>query len=356
MFQQTWHFLLVALAGFINRQQQAMIAYLQEENRVLREKLGGKRLLLNVAQKRRLATAAAKLGCKVLHEITTLFAPETLIRWHRLLVAHKYDGSGKRGPKPRKANEVRDLVLKMKAASPDWGYGHIHGELKKLGFKVSWQTVRRIMIEHGLIDDPKHTKRMNWTTFIKSHFESLAACDFFTTEVWTPKGLVRYLVYFVIDVASRRVHIAGICHSPDEDWMLQMARNLTDPEHGFLKDKRFMIHDRDTLYTAQFRKTLRAAGIRPLKMPKQSPNLNSYSERFVQSIKVECLDKMILLGEKHLRFVVDQYAEHYYNHERPHQGLGNRTITPSAPMPTEGSIRCRQRLGGLLKSYYRKAA
>jgi len=277
MFRYTWHFLLVALAGFINRQQQDLIAYLQEENRVLREKLGNKRILLNVAQKRRLATAAAKLGGKVLHEITTLFTPETLLRWHKLLVARKYDGSGKRGPKPKKANEVRDLVLKMKAASPDWGYGHIHGELKKLGYKISWQTVRRIMIKHGLMDDPKDTKRMNWTTFIKAHFESLAACDFFTCEAWTPKGLVRYLVYFVIDVSSRRVHIAGIDECPDEAWMLQVARNLTDPEHGFLKDKQFIIHDRDTLYTTQFRKTLRAAGIRPLKMPKQSPNLNDYA-------------------------------------------------------------------------------
>jgi putative transposase len=356
MFQQTWHFLLVALAGFINRQQQDMIAYLQEENRILREKLGGKRLILNVAQKRRLATAAAKLGRNVLHEMVTLFTPETLLRWHRLLVARKYDGSGKRGPKPHKANEVRDLVLRMKEENESWGYGHIHGELKKLGFKVSWQTVRRIMIEHGLMDDPKHTKKMNWTTFIKSHFESMAACDFFSIEAWTPNGLVRYLVYFVIDISSRRVHIAGICHSPDEEWMLQMARNLTDPEHGFLKDKRFMIHDRDPLFTVLFRKTTKAGGVRTLKMPKQSPNLNAFSERFVQSIKTECLDKMILFGEKHLRYVVDQYAEHYYNHERPHQGLGNRTITPSAPMPTEGSIRSRQRLGGLLKSYYRKAA
>jgi putative transposase len=159
MFRYTRDFLRVALAGFINRQQQDLIAYLQEENRILREKLGGKRILLNVAQKRRLATAAAKLGCKVLHEITTLFTPETLIRRHRLLRQTGLQSG------PEDENGESGLGT----------YGHIHGELKKLGFKVSWQTVRRIMIEHGLIDDPKHTKRMNSTTFIKSHFESLAA-------------------------------------------------------------------------------------------------------------------------------------------------------------------------------------
>ncbi|MCL2649166.1 MAG: integrase core domain-containing protein, partial [Phycisphaerales bacterium] len=209
----------------------------------------------------------------------------------------------------------------------------------------------------GLLDEPDKPKRMSWTTFIKSHFESMAACDFFTVEAWTPTGLTRFLVYFVINVQSRRVQIAGIHSNPDEDWMLQQARNLTDPQHGFLKGKRFLIHDRDPLFTPQFRKTLKAAGVRTLKMPKQSPNLNAYSERFVQSIKMECLDKMILFGEKHMRYVVDQYAEQYYNHERPHQGLGNRTITPAmcAP-PTTGRILCHERLGGLLKSYYRKAA
>jgi putative transposase len=120
-----------------------------------------------------------------------------------MLVARKYNGAGKRGPKAKKANEIRDHVLRMKAENDDWGYGHIHGELKKLGFKVSWQTVRRIMIEHGLMNDPKHKKKMNWTTFIRAHLESLAACDFFTVEAWTPKGLKRFLVYFVIDLSSR---------------------------------------------------------------------------------------------------------------------------------------------------------
>ena len=356
MLHHTWHFILVALVGFINRHQQDIIAYLQEENRILREKLGGKRLILNVVQKRRLALAAAKVGKEMLKGCATLFSPETLLKWHRMLVARKYDGSGKRGPKPEKAIQIRDLVLQMKADNPDWGYGHIHGELKGLGCKVSWQTVRRIMIEHGLIDDPKHKKKMNWTTFIKAHFESMAACDFFSTEVWTPKGLTRFMVYFVIDLSTRKVTIAGIDQAPNEEWMLQVARNLTDPDTGFLKDKRFLIHDRDPLFTAQFKKTLKAGGIRTLKMPKQSPNLNAFSERFVQTIKNECTNKMIFFGEKHLRHVMSEFMAHYHE-ERPHQGLGNRRIIePEREPPLKGRVYCRQRLGGLLKSYYRKAA
>lgn len=359
MFQNFWMFVLISLAGWMNRQQQDVIAYLQEENRILRERLGPRRLLLNDTQKRRLAVAAAKLGRNTLQQCATLFTPETLLRWHRFLVAHKYDGSGKRGPAPATANSVRRLVLRMAEKNPDWGYGHIHGELKELGFKVSWQTVRRIMRGHGLLDDPDKPKKLSWTTFIKAHFQSVAACDFFTVEAWTPQGLTRFLVFFVIDVSSRRVQIAGIDRNPDEQWMIQQARNLTDPENGFLKRKRVLIHDRDQLYTDAFRKTLRQGGIRSLKMPKQSPNLNAYSERFVQTIKNECVNKMVFFGEKHVRYVINQYVDHY-NTERPHQGLGNRRIEAiepeAAPLPTKGRVLCKERLGGLLKSYYRRAA
>ena len=357
MFSHARYFFLVALAGWMNRQQTDLIEYLKEENRVLREQLGAKRIRLTDAQKRRLATAAIKVGKDLLSGIATLFAPETLLRWHRMLVARKYDGSGKRGPKARKANEVRGLVLRFKEENPDWGYGRIHGELKALGFKISWQTVRRIMREHGLLDDPGSPKKMSWLAFIKSHFQSVAACDFFTVEAWTPKGLTRYVVFFAIDIATRRAHIAGMAEAPTEEWVIQKARNMTDSDSGFLKGKRFLIHDRDPLFTPKFRSTLKGAKVRCLKMPKQSPNLNAYAERFVWSIKHECINKMVLFGEKHAKYVIDQYVEHY-NQERPHQGLGNLRISDAgrAPKKEKGRVLCRQRIGGLLKSYYRRAA
>jgi len=139
--------------------------------------------------------------------------------------------------------------------------------------------------------------------------------------------------------------------------MLQQARNLTDPDYGILKGKQFLIHDRDPLFTKLFKATLKGSGVRALKMPKQSPNLNAYAERFVWSIKYECLNKMIPLGEKHLAYVIDQYMEHY-NQERPHQGLGNRRLSGTSAMafPRDGPVRCRERLGGLLKTYFQKAA
>jgi len=359
MTWKPWTFFMVALAGWMNRRQQEAIEYLRMENRILREKLGHKRLILNESQKRRLAEAAGKLGRELLREVGTLFSPDTLLKWHRWLVARKYDGSdrrGKRGPKPTKANMIRKLVLRMAAENPSWGYGRINGELKKLGYDVHWQTVRRVMLDHGLLPDPDKPYKTTWKTFIQSHWDSIAACDFFSVEAWGLKGLTRYLVFFVIDVSTRRVQIAGIHADPCEVQMLQWARNLTDAEDGFLKDKRILIHDRDPLFTKKFQQTLKGAGVRCLKLPKWSPNLNPYGEAWVRAIKAECINKMILFGEKHVRFVVEQYVEHH-NLERPHKGLDYcRPMEPDEAVSREGEVKCHERLGGLLKSYYREAA
>ncbi|KPK50433.1 MAG: hypothetical protein AMK72_02310 [Planctomycetes bacterium SM23_25] len=298
------------------------------------------------------------MGRQLLREVGTLLSPDTLLKWHRWLIARKYDGSAKRkrGPKPLKADMIRDLVVRMAEENPSWGYGRIHGELKGLGFDVHWQTVRRVMREHGFLDDPDRPEKTRWRDFLRSHWESIAACDFFTLEAWTMTGLTRFLVFFVMDLATRRVELVGIDRCPNEKWMLQQGRNLTDPEDGFLKDKRILIHDRDPPFTEQFRATLKAAGLRALKLPKRSPDLNAYAESYVRGAKRECLDKMILFGEAHVRYVVERHAAHY-NNERPHQGLGNRRINePEEPPPEDGPVLCRERLGGLLKSYYREAA
>ena len=353
-----WTFITVAIAGWMNRQQQDVISYLREENRILREKLGQKRILLNDSQKRRLAAAAAKLGRDLLRQWGTLFSPNTLLRWHRWLIARKYDGSGKRkrGPRPTKQRLIRDLVLRMAAENPSWGYGRIHGELKKLKYDVSWQTVRRVMLDHGLLPAPDKPYKTTWKTFLQSHWECITACDFFTVEAWGLKGLTRYLVFFVIELSTRKVEIAGIHADPCETQMRQWARNLTDAEDGFLKDKRILIHDRDPLFTKKFRETLGAAGVRCLKLPRWSPNLNPYSESWVRSIKSACLNKMILFGEQGVRHAVEQYVEHH-NLERPHKGLDyRRPVEPADAAPAEGPVLCRERLGGLLKSYYREVA
>jgi len=193
-----WAFFLAAMAGWMNRRQQEAIEFLREENRILREQLGGKRLLLSDEQTRRLAVKGKTLGRKLLRQFGTLFSAGTILKWRRMLVARKYDGSAKRrpGPFPKKANMIRDLVLRMAADNQSWGYGRIHGDIKGLGYDVHWQTVRRIMREHGLLDDPERPDKTSWKTFLRSHWDSMAACDFFTLEAWTPLGLQRALVSF----------------------------------------------------------------------------------------------------------------------------------------------------------------
>jgi hypothetical protein len=201
---------------------------------------------------------------------------------------------------------------------------------------------------------------MPWKTFLKAHFGMIAATDFFAVEVLTLRGLVRYMVWFVIDLESRRVHIAGLIRHPHNAWIRQVARNLTDSVDGFLRGKRYMIHDRDPLFTDAFRAVLRGAGIECLKLPARSPNLNAIAERFVLSIKSECLDKLVPLGERHLRVAISEFVEHYHL-ERNHQGVDNRLLTAIGSPANENagpaaSIARRERLGGILSYYYRPAA
>jgi transposase InsO family protein len=199
-------------------------------------------------------------------------------------------------------------------------------------------------------------KKTTWREFLKTHWDVLAAADFFSVDVWTGSGLTRFAVLFIIELSTRRVEIAGITSQPDHVWMSQVSRNLTDASDGFLTGKRFLIHDRDPLFTVAFRETLAAADVTVVRLPPRSPNLNAYAERFVRTIKESCLDRMILIGEGSLRHAVREFMEHYH-HERNHQGLSNRLILPlAAQTKGDGRIASRERLGGLLKYYHRSAA
>ena len=350
--------LLLAVSGWINRRQQSVIEYLQAENRALRQQLGPKRIRWTDAQRRLLAEKARAVGRAALAELGPVVTPDTLLRWYRNLVAAKYDGSAKRGPgRPRTDRSVTGLIVEMARSNPRWGYTRIRGALHNLGHDVARNTIKNTLLANGLEPAPDRGKRTSWRTFIQSHFGAIAGADFFTVEVLTPFGLVRYFVFFVIDIGSRRVHIAGISNQPCEVWMKQIARNLTDCVDGFLKNTRYLILDRDPLYTRAFRNMLENAGVKVVRLPARSPNLNTFAERFVRSVKSECLDRVIPLGERHLRHLVSEYVVHYHG-ERNHQGLGNELIDP-IPANTnnaEGVVRRRARLGGLLSYYHREAA
>jgi putative transposase len=249
------------------------------------------------------------------------------------------------------------LVVRMAQENRSWGYDRIAGALKHLGYTISDQTVGNILKRHGIPPAPERKKTTTWHEFIHTHMDVLVATDFFTTEVWTACGLVTYYVLFFIHVASRKVHVAGMTPHPDQHWMVQMARNVTMTDWGFLQPGQYLLHDRDGKFCPAFRQTIDAAGVKRVPLPPQSPNLNAYAERWVRSVKEEALSRLILFGERSLRHALSQYTSHFHE-ERPHQGIGN-----IIPFPTNlpahdraGTIQCHERLGGLLKYYDRRAA
>lgn len=342
--------LLLSLASWISRHQQDVIDYLVEENRVLKEQLGGKRLRLTDDQRRRLAAKGKRLGRQALNRVATIVTPDTILRWHRKLIALKWTYEAKRVGRPGLMKEIKALIVRMATENSTWGYCRIQGELKALGHRVASTTIANVLKENGI--KPAPDRPSSWRSFLKAHWGQVAAMDFLTTEVWTPLGLTTFYVLFVIDLKTRRAEIAGITTNPDDAFMAQVARNLTDCEDGFLRDHRLLICDRDTKFTAQFKRILGDAGVEVVLTPKQAPNCNAYAERFVLSIKSECLNRMIFFGESSLRRAVREYLAHYHG-ERAHQGIGNERIEASPP--GLGDVECHERLGGLLKCYRRAA-
>jgi transposase InsO family protein len=351
--------LIAMVARWVQRHQQQVIAYLSEENRALKAQLGHRRLRLTDTERRRLAALAHPLGRKRLQEVATLATPATLLRWYHDLIAQKFDGSKCRTSRgrPRVAEEVERLAVQMAEENPTWGYRRIQGALANLGHPIDAITVRNILRRHHLQPAPTRRKAgMNWTQFLKLHWEVLAATDFFTVEVATWHGLVTYYVLVVMELATRRVQIGGITPHPTGAFMQQCARQLTDPFDGLLLGKRYLLHDRDTKFTQAFDALLTDSGVEPVLLPPRSPNLNAHCERFVRSMKEEVLERMVMLGERALYHVIHEYLAHYHA-ERNHQGLDNRLIAP------EGAVGChtghvvrRARLGGLLSYYHREAA
>jgi putative transposase len=274
-----------------------------------------------------------------------------MLRWHRRLIAEKWNFVRRRpGVPPTRIvlghahNQRRDLLHNPRRPGPN------------LGHRVGRGTIANVLRRNGIAPSPERSKRTTWSAFLKAHRKVLAASDFLTTEVWTTRGLVTHYLLFVISLANRVVHIVGITRRPDEAWMLQAGRNLTDSESGALRGKSRLILDRDTKYTDQFRRLIRASGTTVIRLPPRSPNLNAYAERFVRSIKSECLDRMILIGQASLRLAVAEYMDHYHG-ERNHQGLDNKPIYGNALVAAQDApIHRSRRLGGMLNFYYREAA
>jgi transposase InsO family protein len=353
-----WKHLLAYITGTVDQELLVRNEYLVTENRILRNQITG-RVRLSDGKRMTLAEIGHKLGKHALQEVATIVKPDTILAWHRKLVAQKFDGSQQRKGlgRPRVDPELEALVVHMARENRSWGYDRIVGALANLGYTISDQTVGNILKRHGLPPAPERKTTTTWTEFIRTHMDVLVATDFFTAEVWTTAGLGTYYVLFFIHLASRKVHVAGVTPHPNEQWMIQIARNVTMEEWGFLSPGHYLIHDRDGKYCPAFQHILDAAGVTRVPLPPRSPNLNAYAERWVRSVKEECLSRLILFGEASLWHALHAYVEHYH-YERNHQGKGNVLLFPPsrAGERRTGPIHCRERLGGLLKYYEYEAA
>ena len=315
-----WARLLAYVTGLVNQKLLLQNEYLAAENRILRAHLPA-RMRLSDPERSTLAVIGKRLGRAALQQVACVAKPDTILAWYRRLIARKFDGSKLRTSpgQPRVAPELEALIVRFARENSGCGYDRIVGALANLVHPVSHRTVGNILRRYGIQPAPKPSQNTTWKDFIASHMAVLAGTDFFTVDVLTWRGLATYYVLFFIHLESRRVSLAGLTKHPTSEWMLQMARNATDESSGFLCGQRYVLHDRDTKFCAAFLDVLRSSGIQPLALPPRSPNLNAFAERWVGSVRQECLSKLILFGEASLRRALNEYIDHHHL-ERNHQG------------------------------------
>ncbi len=303
-----------------------------------------------------LTTALARLTagprCQ-LDQYLLLCKPETILKWHRELVRRKWTyPRTHRGGRPAIPAEVEALILRLARKNPRWGHRRIQGELGKLGHPVSASAVRAALRRHRVPPAPQRQRATSWRDFIRSHKNQLLACDFFTVET---VFLQTVYALFFIEIGTRRVHLAGCTAHPTAAWVAQQARNLAWSLQEAGAPPRFLIRDRDAKFPPAFDAVFATEGVAIVRTPYRAPTANAYAERWVRSVRAECLDHLLIVNEAHLKRVLTSYVAHY-NRARPHRGLGQQTPIPAAPSAACGPVRCRDMLGGLIHEYEREAA
>jgi transposase InsO family protein len=295
----------------------------------------------------------ASYSRQALEDSMRLFKPTTVIGWHREIVRRKwaFQQKGRSGRPPIDA-ELGQWILRVAQDNPGLGYDKLKGELRKLGFKVSPTTIRTARQRHGIPPAPERSRSgSSWRAFLNHYKEQFLACDFLTVETLTLQPL--YVLFF-IEHAARRVYLAGCTAHPDAAWITQQARQMAWQLEDRALPMRYLIHDHDTKFTGFFDTVFESAGIEIVNIPFEAPNANAFAERWVRSVREECLDRVIILNERHLRRVLIEYIA-YYNARRPHQGIDQDSPFGLA-VPNEGPIGYRNVLGGIIRDYYREAA
>jgi putative transposase len=354
-----WQRLLFSLTGATDNEMVRKLQFALVQVKILRGKLG-KRITVTPQERRSLLRFGKPLGCAI-RELISIVSPGTFLRWIR-----EEDTTTKpaRTGRPRTPDDLRRLILRM-ASESAWSAERIHGELAKLGLaSISESTVRNILRAEGVEPAPERGQG-TWAQFVQRHAATLWGCDFFTQKILTASGFADCFVFFFLHIGSRRVHIAGFTTNPTQAWVAEQAKNFCEHAAQQPFKTTHLIRDFDGKFGAEFDATLKAKGIKVMRVGPRRPKMNAHAERWIQSIRREALGHFIVFGEKHLRYLLSEYLAHYngaIGGERPHQGLGNMPLAPVIPAPpasddasTRGII-CRRRLGGLLKHYYHHAA
>ncbi len=271
------------------------------------------------------------------------------MKWHRELVRRKWMQKHKHnGGRPRIDQELEDLIVRLAEENPRWGYGKIEGELIKLGVKLSQTTIRNVLNRNGIVPAPVRFGLIGWRRLMKHYKQQIIACDFFTIETFWLKTLY---VFFFIELGSRRVHLAGITANPNSAWVTQQARQFVWKIDEADANLRFLIRDRDSKFTDAFDNVFKSASFHVIHTPVRAPDANAYAERWVRTVREECLDHLLIMNQTHLKRVLKGYIN-YYETSRPHQGLNQQTPVPRQPIPYSGQVRKREVLGGIINDYY----
>ena len=353
---------LLSLLASVTRQELArQVAYLKEENRILRTRLPA-RIVTTEPERRRLLRAGRKLGHQ-LKQLMTIVSYDSFRRWVREVEEQRQkEGTVERPSRTpgrrRTPEDVRKLVIKIRQET-GYGYTKIRYELRKLGLQLSRQTVKNILVEAGLAPEPDG-RQHTWDAFLKRHADTLWQCDFISKPMWTLKGIIDLYLIVFIHIGTRRIWISPATAQPNAAWVAQQARNfLMHAEEAGLSPRR-VIHDRDTKFTQGFDEILKAAGVKVKKTTPCSPNLQAHVERAIQTLQHEVLNHFVVVSERHLNHITSQ-AQAWYNEERGHSSRGH--LPPgwtSVPEPVTtiklSEVACSSRLGGLLKHYWRRAA
>jgi putative transposase len=355
-------FLFVMLAEHFSARRSAQIQFMQLQIELLRQKLGGNRVILSPEDRARMLKAGAEFDHDV-HDVLGIVAVKTYRQWQREEVAGRQVG---RVGHVAMSKSIRELILRLAKENVGWGVRRVLGELKKLAIKTSRSSVRRLLVDEGILPDPnRHAPKgvvTPWRTFVAGHMHSLVACDFFCKAIWTPFGKKMAYVLAFVHLGTRKVFVTSATEHPTEAWMLQQSRNVHAWADDERIDLRFLIHDRDIKFSNAFDETFDRKDGGVVLTPFLAPIANCFAESWIGSLKRECLNHFFCFSMPQLDYIVRTYVA-YYNSVRPHQGLGNVPIAAiGKPAPvlrdTEpiGTIRCQELLGGLLRHYYRKAA